>query len=404
MSLTGQLNDLSLGELIEFFCNQRKTGRLKVDYALAPGVFFIDGGELVDAKVGALNGAEAVYFAMTLPSASFDFSAGMRSSRRTISERWPSVVLEGLRRIDEGLPPTSEDAFRGDLSLDGATLDYLDCVGEQKAKHAAEAASVAGEIDAAFEQTAHPARAERHAGDAPADTTKDVKKGAAGGAPKDAPKDAAKAAAKDATGDAADAAAPFSMTVEAATSPGGGRRRAAFAAVAAVLIICAVAAVPLGKRLMRKDAPPPAAAETAPAAAESTQPAEPSTDVPADASDVRPTPDFTAEEAARREREAREREARERARRQRQEAARRAEEGAGDNSALAPAAPKPASSGPKSVRVQIAYDEAGRVTQAAAVGTSPGAEAYASTAVRIARGRRFPAGKAGTTVVTIPIN
>src|ERR671921_722805 len=103
MSLTGQLNDLFLGE----------------------------SGELVDAKVGALNGAEAVYFAMTLPSASFDFSAGVRSSRRTINERWPSVVLEGLRRVDEGLPAASADAFHGDASLDGATLDYLDCVGAE---------------------------------------------------------------------------------------------------------------------------------------------------------------------------------------------------------------------------------------------------------------------------------
>ena len=75
MALTGQLNDLSLSELIEFFCNQRKTGRLKVDYALAPGVFFIKEGELVDAKIGALNGAEAIYFALTLPSAAFDIQS-----------------------------------------------------------------------------------------------------------------------------------------------------------------------------------------------------------------------------------------------------------------------------------------------------------------------------------------
>ena len=56
------------------------------------------------------------------------------------------------------------------------------------------------------------------------------------------------------------------------------------------------------------------------------------------------------------------------------------------------------------MRVSVSYDENGHVTSASAVGSSPGAEAYASTAVRIARGRRFPAGQAGSTVVTIPIN
>lgn len=384
MSLTGQLNDLSLGELIEFFCNQRKTGRLKVDYALAPGVFFMDGGELVDAKVGALNGAEAVYFAMTLPSASFDFSAGVRSSRRTINDRWPSVVLEGLRRIDEGIPPA--DAFHGDDSSDVATLDYLDSAEEPKAKAAADepppSAAVAGEIDEAFEQAASPAQsapATRAKPPAQAETTQTAH--------------AARVESPDVTG-------PFSLTVEAATASGGGRRKAAVAAVAAVLVVCAVAAVPLSKRLTRRAAPAPAV-ETNDANASASQPPAPAdaaTPTAGEASVVTPTPDFAAEEAARREREAREREARERARRQREEAARRAEEGGGGASA-----PK-ASSGPKTVRVQITYDEAGRVTQAAAVGTSPGAEAYASTAVRVARGRRFPAGKAGTTVVTISIN
>jgi hypothetical protein len=387
MSLTGQLNDLSLGELIEFFCNQRKTGRLKVDYALAPGVFFMDAGELVDAKVGALNGAEAVYFALTLPSASFDFSAGVRSTRRTIHERWPSVVLEGLRRIDEGLPAASSDAFHGDDSLDGATLEYLDCVGgEAKSKPAAEeqapADAVAKEIDEAFDQAASPAQ------------TNQV------GQPTQAASSAR--AAADAQTESQDATAPFSLMVEAATTAGGGRRKAAFAAVAAVLVVCAVASVPLARRFTRKAAPAPAVEANA-VNAEAAQPSAPAEAAPtADANAVTPTPDFAAEEAARRERE---REARERARRQKEEAARRAEEQGGETAAATTTpAPKPSTSGPKTVRVQITYDEAGRVTQAAAVGTSPGAEAYASTAVRVARGRRFPAGKAGTTVVTIPIN
>jgi hypothetical protein len=51
--------------------------------------------------------------------------------------------------------------------------------------------------------------------------------------------------------------------------------------------------------------------------------------------------------------------------------------------------------GPKTVTVQVTYDEAGRVTQAS--GSDP-------TALRIARQKRFPSGKPGTTTITIPIN
>ncbi len=49
----------------------------------------------------------------------------------------------------------------------------------------------------------------------------------------------------------------------------------------------------------------------------------------------------------------------------------------------------------KRVTVQVTYDENGRVTQAS------GGDA---TALRIARQKRFPAGKAGSATVTIPIN
>jgi hypothetical protein len=51
--------------------------------------------------------------------------------------------------------------------------------------------------------------------------------------------------------------------------------------------------------------------------------------------------------------------------------------------------------GSKKATVQVTYDENGRVTQAS------GGDA---TALRIARQKRFPAGKAGSATVTIPIN
>ena len=65
----------------------------------------------------------------------------------------------------------------------------------------------------------------------------------------------------------------------------------------------------------------------------------------------------------------------------------------------APVASVPASDsgrpGPKRAVVTVSYDESGRVTQAS--GGDP-------TALRIARQKRFPPGKAGSATVTIPIN
>lgn len=105
MALTGHLSDLSLSELIEFFCNQRKTGRLKVLYTDGPGYFYLQTGSVIDARLGVLRGIDAVYYALTLPNAKFEFSGAGEPMERTINQPWTQVVLEGLRRLDEGIVP-----------------------------------------------------------------------------------------------------------------------------------------------------------------------------------------------------------------------------------------------------------------------------------------------------------
>src|SRR5215211_1640768 len=106
MALTGHLSDLSLSELIEFFCNQRKSGRLKVLYPQGAGHFFLQAGSVVDARIGVLHGIDAVYYALTLPNAQFEFKADVEAKSRTINQPWTQVVLEGLRRLDENIAPS----------------------------------------------------------------------------------------------------------------------------------------------------------------------------------------------------------------------------------------------------------------------------------------------------------
>lgn len=367
MALTGQLSDMSLAELIEFFCNQRKTGRLKIDYPRGHSVFFIKDGELVDAKVGALSGAEAVYFSLTLPNAAFDFSPDVNPTRRTIKESWTQVVLEGLRRLDEGISPTESDAFGSWTPTESEMALFMD----------------------------------------------QVDRLGVNGAGKDA-------GAKRVEEPVVSSGAPLSMMVDGAAS-GGGKKKWMVSGVAACVVLAgAIAAIPLSGRLGNKasSAAAPQAVATSQAApveslntttnnAANAAPVETIPEAaPAAGEGVAETAGADAALAARREREERERDARERKERERraEEQAKRADaaEKLSEKPAAAPA-PAPVS-GPKSVRVSVSYDEAGRVTQASVAGTTPGAEAYGGTAVRIARGRRFPAGKAGSTVVTIPIN
>ncbi|HEX8922036.1 MAG TPA: DUF4388 domain-containing protein [Pyrinomonadaceae bacterium] len=328
MALSGQLSDLSLAELIEFFCNQRKTGRLKVAYELTPGYFYFDRGDLVDAKIGSLNGVEAIYYALTLANASFKFSPAFEPTRRTIHQPWTQVTLEGLRRLDEGIKPRAPFAEEG--------VSYTeDPDGVQENTEAVEYDSESG--------------------------------------------------------------MPLSLTVDHAAS--SGRSKMVYAAVAvAVLALVAVAGIPAGWYGKGKAA----AAEPVAAAAPAPE-AQPSSDNSEAASQPeQPAVDPNAETAATAYNDAnalaakRAREARERARLAEAAAARQAAAGQPPaDSAEAVKKPETAKPGPKMVTVQVSYDEAGRVTQ-----TSGGD----GTAQRIARQKRFPSGKAGTTTVTIPIN
>lgn len=310
MALTGHLSDLSLSELIEFFCNQRKSGRLKVLYPNGAGYFYLQTGSVVDAKIGVLQGIDAVYYALTLPNAEFEFSIDTETTQKTINQPWTQVVLEGLRRLDEGIPPGV--AFPPDY------------------KHKTD------ELPAAA-----PSKEE-------AKPKADV---------------------------------PPTLTF-AMNESGGGSRKPLFIAAVVVAVGASVAAIGVPAGWYHKAQPVQAAAAAAVVQTPVPEPT-PVETAPAEQEVVTtPTEDEAAALAAKRLRDRKAREARE-----------RAENGTTTTPSPAPAVDPKANA--KRVVVTVTYDESGRVTQAS--GGDP-------TALRIARQKRFPPGKAGSATVSIPIN
>lgn len=308
MALTGHLSDLSLSELIEFFCNQRKSGRLKVLYPQGAGFFYLQSGSVVDARIGVLHGIDAVYYALTLPNAEFEFQVDAQPGNRTINQPWTQVVLEGLRRLDESIAPGV--AFPPEYVYEPDELQPT-----------ANKSETNEEVERSF------------------------------------------------------APAFLAMSKESLN-----RRKPLFigAAVVAVLASVAVIGVPAGWYSTKKA---PVATETAsepaqPQTAQTETPAQPQP-VPAESAPATEDP----AEAARRQRE-------------RERRAREAKAAETNTAATAPAADT-AKPGAKRVVVTVTYDESGRVTQAS------GGDA---NALRIARQKRFPAGKGGSATISIPIN
>ncbi len=310
MALTGHLSDLSLSELIEFFCNQRKAGQLKVLYPQGPGYFFLQTGSVIDARIGCLRGIDAVYYALTLPNANFEFSGSTEAVERTIIQPWTQVVLEGLRRLDEGLTPT--DAFP--------------------------AGYVPGTEEQVVDEVKKDPVARRHEFHVPAFLSFASK-------------------------ESAEKRKPLIVG----------------AVVIAVVASVGVIGVPAGwynRAKVSATSNEPIAIESASQAAVPTTPEVEKIEAPAtNAGDAAPL-------AARHQRE------KDRARAREERAAFVNQPASGSTLA-------PSKGGPKKVAVTVSYDESGRVVQAS------GGDA---SALRIARQKRFPPGKAGSATVTIPIN
>lgn len=312
MALTGHLSDLSLSELIEFFCNQRKSGRLKVLYPRGSGYFYLQAGSVVDARIGVLRGIDAVYYALTLANAKFEFSGSAETSERTINQPWTQVVLEGLRRLDEGITPA--EAFPEGYSPE---QDELQPVVELKSAEGSHHSHV-----------------------------------------------------------------PAFLSFMGTQSMKTPKPLFAGAVVVALLASVAVIGVPAGwySRPQVSVAASQPATDT-PAESQPVAPAVPEA-VIAETPEANSAAEDAASLSARRQRD-------------RDRAKARASNGAATASPQATQSAASAGSGPKKVAVTVTYDESGRVVQAS--GGDP-------SALRIARQKRFPPGKAGSATVTIPIN
>ena len=99
--LTGHLNNYPLSDLVGILRHQRKSGRLLIEYAKGPAMFFFQNGELIDARMNELTGLQAICVALAQPEASFNFNPLIQSSRRSIDTSLQRAVAELFGCWDE---------------------------------------------------------------------------------------------------------------------------------------------------------------------------------------------------------------------------------------------------------------------------------------------------------------
>ena len=99
--LTGHLSNYPLSDLVGILRHQKKTGRLLIEYAKGPAMFFFQDGELIDARLNDLSGLQAICVALAQPDAAFNFNPLIPATRRSIEPSLQRAVSELFGCWDE---------------------------------------------------------------------------------------------------------------------------------------------------------------------------------------------------------------------------------------------------------------------------------------------------------------
>lgn len=101
--VTGSLSEMGLPELIQVLCQGRKTGALKIRGAHDVGEIHFVQGNVFNAMYANSRGSDALYGMLGLKEGTFMFDPNFEAPQRLIPESPEALLLEGMRRADEGV-------------------------------------------------------------------------------------------------------------------------------------------------------------------------------------------------------------------------------------------------------------------------------------------------------------
>ncbi len=103
--VAGSLQEMGLPEIVQVLWHGRKTGSLKIRSGRDSGEIHFVEGAMYNALWGSLRGPEAFYAMLTLQSGDFVLDPNFKAPQRVIQESPEALLLEGMRRMDEGVAP-----------------------------------------------------------------------------------------------------------------------------------------------------------------------------------------------------------------------------------------------------------------------------------------------------------
>jgi CheY-like chemotaxis protein len=99
--LKGNLQQMSLAEILQTLGMARKSGGLKIVNRSLVGKIYFDSGDIVQASLGKYKSEEAVYRILAWDEGYFEFDSNDKTDKAAISTNTNSLLMEGFRQRDE---------------------------------------------------------------------------------------------------------------------------------------------------------------------------------------------------------------------------------------------------------------------------------------------------------------
>jgi len=99
--VSGSLEEMGLPDVVQVLYHSRKSGKLVVTAGARRGEIFFTDGQICDASFGDKKHEEAFYEMLSLNSGHFELDPDFRTSACAIEMSPESLLLEGMRRLDE---------------------------------------------------------------------------------------------------------------------------------------------------------------------------------------------------------------------------------------------------------------------------------------------------------------
>ncbi len=101
--VSGSLGEMGLPDIVQVLFHGRKTGCLRIRAQSNNGEIHFQSGNVINALWGTLRGNEAFFAMLKLAEGEFGLDPGFKPGARVIQESPEALLLEGMRRLDEGL-------------------------------------------------------------------------------------------------------------------------------------------------------------------------------------------------------------------------------------------------------------------------------------------------------------